>query len=130
MCYKGLSRMGYLPASLTVQHKVWLAQSSNDAHGNAVHSYADPVNRKVIAYYPLGWQTGSPDVISPDYVARLEFNLEMIVDDASVYKKLDLVIVDDEAYEVQSIPYDWDRGMPFAGYGSFVGGTVHIRKVT
>lgn len=121
-----------LKAEIPVQHKVWVEDAHKDAHGNTTGDYAEPVTRYAQAYYPLGWETGAPDVISADYEARLEFNIEMLVPDASVYHKRDLVEINGLAYEVQSIPYDWSQGLPsFArGYAEMLGGTVHCRRVT
>jgi hypothetical protein len=131
--------MGLIPAQIPVQHQSWTPELDAygdpvlDSHGNEVGALADPVERHVIALYTQGRITESPDVISADYARRVELNLEMMVEDSGIYSKLDRVIVNDWAYEVQQASwYNWSDGVPsfLKDYGKMTGGTVHLRKVT
>lgn len=49
-----------LPKPWTVGHRVW-SQSGRDAHGNAVDSWADPVDVPVHAVAPLVREGREPD---------------------------------------------------------------------
>lgn len=121
--------MSFVEPKIPIQHKVW-TEGPVDGHGNATHYYADPVERLAMSVAPLDWRRTIPDEITPDYVARIEFGIEIVVEDPSLYKKWDLVLWWGLAFEVQSYPIDWSQGVPFRGFEDLLGGTVHARRVT
>lgn len=124
-----------IEAGIPVLHAAWVPDGNSDAHGNPTGTHADPpVQRYIQDFYPLGWDTSSPDVISADYLSRYQQDMEMMVPpgDAGLYKKQDLVTIHGLAYTVQNRPHDWGQGLPeFAqSYAGMLGGTVHVRRVT
>jgi hypothetical protein len=122
----------FLPASIAIQHMVWVPSGSNDAHGNATGAFANPVTRMIVCWWPLERRTWQIDPIDPDVVARYEYDIHMLVPQANVYNKLDRVTVEGLAYEVQGLATDWAGALPFpaASYGMLIGGEVHCRRVT
>lgn len=124
--------MGFLPSLTPIQHIVWTANSSVDAHGNKSGSYGQPINRMCVCWWPLERRTWEVDPIDPDVVARYENDLHLLVDDATIYNKPDRVIVNGLLYQVEGLGTDWKSALPFptAAYGMLIGGEVHVRRVT
>jgi hypothetical protein len=122
----------FLPSQTSIMHLVWIPSNTNDTHGNATGTFAAPVQRMIVCWWPLERRTWQIDPIDPDVVARIENDIHMLVPQANVYKKQDRVIVNNLLYEVQGLPTDWAGGLPFqtASYGMLIGGEVHCRRVT
>jgi hypothetical protein len=136
----------FLPPGGTLQHIVWQPTVENgapvlDAHGNPTGTYAAPVTRNYIAWWPLERRTWEVDPIDPDVIARIENDIHMLVTDSTIYNKLDIVRInistdpsnpDWLTYRVEGLPTHWAAALPFptTAYGMFIGGEVHLRRVT
>jgi hypothetical protein len=122
----------FLPSSVPIQHIYYSETGGLDAHGNPTGTYGDPVNETCICWWPLERRTWSQDVISPDVVDRDENAVHMLVNDASMFTKLDRVIIEGRIYTVEGVPTDWAGALPFptANYGMLIGGEVNLRRVT
>jgi hypothetical protein len=127
----------FLPASIQISHMVFTPTMSGNApvldnHGNPVGTYANPVARFIVAWWPLERRTWQIDPVDPDVVSRYEYDIHMLVPQANVYNKPDRVIVNGLSYEIQGLSTDWASALPFptASYGMLIGGEVHCRRVT
>lgn len=109
-----------------------MPDGGKDSHGNPTGSFGEPIDRMCIAWFPLSRRTWSIDPVDPNVFARIDNDLHMLVHDASVYHKLDRVVVNGLVYQVEGLPTDWSAGLPFpaAAYGMLIFGEVHIRRVT
>lgn len=119
---------GLFPANIVVQHQVWSAGARNN-HGNTTDTWADPVERRVIAIYPLH-RLPHHDVADSEYVGRTMIDWIMEVPDPGSYNKNDRVIFNGESYRVEGRPANWGAGNPFGFDNNFFGGSVHIERVT
>jgi hypothetical protein len=137
----------FLPSSTPIIHIPWRPGVDDhgnpvlDAHGNPTGSYAAPVNRVCICWWPLERRTWQIDPVDPDVVARIESDIHILVDDVNPYNKFDQVQVNvssDSAapqwltYRVEGLPTNWASALPFpaASYGMLIGGELHCRRVT
>ena len=122
-----------LPATIGILHQVYVFDGGTNARGNPTGALADPVPRKVIAFYRLDWASGGHDPISIDFVARTIADLIMLVPDPTLYKKLDRVLLNSGAqelvYDVQNVPISWSKGFMWQRYSPLLAGEVHIRRV-
>ena len=72
------SYASFLPVQTEIQHMVWSLNvdgSGNpvrDAHGIQQGSYAAPVKRFIICWWPLERRTWEIDPVDPDVVARYD----------------------------------------------------------
>jgi hypothetical protein len=123
------SYLGVFAPNIPVQHSAIVLGPDDDGHGNAVVSYADPVERLAITVYPLH-KLPHHDIVGPEYVARVMIDFIMEVPDATVYKKGDLVIWDGLEFAVQGFPFNWAGNDPFGFDSTFFGGSIHILRVT
>jgi hypothetical protein len=114
---------------ITVQHETWTDTGIADEHGNEVMGFSKPVERKVIAFYPLH-RLPHHDIVGSEYVARVMIDFIMEVPDASVYHKGDRVTLMGDVYLVQGFPFNWADGNPFGFDKSVFGGSVHVERVT
>jgi hypothetical protein len=127
-----------LPSSTPIQHIywTWTVETNGDpvldAHGNPTGAYGSPIQEACIAWWPLERRTWSQDPIDPAYLNTYENDLHLLVDDPTIFKKLDRVIVNGDMYQVEGLSTDWSSALPFpaANYGALVGGEVHVRRVT
>jgi hypothetical protein len=128
----------FLPLQTEVQHIVWSLNVDDqgnpvyDGHGIQQGTYAAPVSRWIVCWWPLERRTWEVDPIDPDVVARYEADIHLLVPDPKIYNKPDRVIVNGLMYQVEGLPTDWKSGLPFqtAAYGGLIGGEVHLRRVT
>ena len=121
---------GIFAANITVQHQVWNQTGTKDNHGNyPTNSFDDPVERPVIAIYPLH-RLPHHDVVDSEYVGRVMIDFIMEVPDSSVYHKNDRVIYQDLNFRVQGFPFNWGGSDPFGFDPTLFGGSVHIERVT
>ena len=124
--------MGIFEPRIPFQHKVYQTTGERDSHGNKVGGYPDPaIERKAIAAYPTSASTRRDDYISPDVVARTETDIIIDVEDSSIFKPQDLVILAGVQFKVQGTPQysSWDH-MPIDGYADIVPSQVHCKRVT
>jgi hypothetical protein len=130
--------MVLLPSSTAIQHIYWeftVDDNGNpvlDSHGNPTGAYGPPVNETCICWWPLERRTWEQDTIDPNLVNSYENDLHLLVNDPSIFTKLDRVIVNGLMYQVEGLSTDWAAGLPFptAAYGALVGGEVHVRRVS
>jgi hypothetical protein len=130
--------MVLLPSLTSIQHLVWTpvvdggGNPVKDAHGNPTGAFAAPVQRMIVCWFPLARRLWQIDPVSPNVEARIDNDIHMLVEDSTVYNKLDRVVVDGLIYQVEGLPMDWSDGLPFANmsYSMLVGGEVHCRRVT
>lgn len=110
----------------TVLHIVRESTDVPDDLGNIETRYADPVERKVRGWGPVG--SSRPVGSSTEPVA---VGLERVVVDLAVYPAgwkaapHDRLVIDGELYEVEGRTEDWDNG-PF---GSRLGYVINCRHV-
>jgi hypothetical protein len=130
--------MGFLPQQTPILHIVWepsfddAGKPIKDRHGNQTGSYGTPIPRMIYCWWPLERSTWQVDPVDPDVVARIEYDIHLLVEQPMIYKVLDRVVVDNNTYQVQGLPTHWRSALPFptAAYGSLIGGEVHCRKVS
>lgn len=133
----------FLPLQTAIQHMVYVPTVDDDgnpvmdSHGNQRGSYADPVTRMIVCWWPLERRTWEVDPVDPDVVARYEADIHLLVPDPTIYNKPDRVIITNQrdtkiTFQVEGLPTDWKSALPFqtAAYGVFIGGEVHCRRVS
>lgn len=133
--------MSTIPEPITVYHQVWTATGENDGHGNPVAYLAPAVARRVQAIAQFGRRGSSHEVVSPDYLDRVETTLEIAVADPTIFNERDEIIIgatglDDDgipvggtAFHVEGDAVD-DRLGPFPLLNKLLGGAVHVRRIT
>lgn len=132
--------MSTVPTPITIYHEVYV-EGANDLHGNPVESWNAPIARQVQSINEFGRRGSSHEIVSPDYLNRVETMLEIGVPDVSVYSPKDLVIlgasgVDESgnpiggvAFHVEGDPSDNKQG-PFPLLNRILGGAVRVRRIT
>jgi hypothetical protein len=130
-----------VPTPITVYHQVWTATGEKDAHGNATFYLAPSVPRKVQAINEFGRRGSSHEIVSADYLERIETMLEIGVPDPTLYNPDDEVIIgasglDDDgnpiggfAFKVEGDPSD-NRMGPLPLVNRILGGAVRVRRIT
>lgn len=133
--------MSTIPAPISIYHQVWTVTGEKDAHGNPVTYWAPAVERKVQAINQFGRRGSSHEIVSADYLARVETTLEISVPDVTIYNERDLVTVGatgldtdgnpvgGTAFHVEGAGID-NRLGPFPLLNKILGGSVHIRRIT
>lgn len=129
-----------IPQVLTIYHQK-LINGGTDGHGNPVQTLAAPVARKVQSISQFGYRGSSHEIVSPDFLARVETTIEIAVSDPSIYSERDQVIVgatgaDSQgnpiggtAFHVEGAPMD-DRLGPLPLLNRMLGGSIHVRRIT
>jgi len=110
--------------------------------GNPTIVNEAPVVRYVQSIAQFGRRGSSREVISPEYLMRIETQLSVSVADPSVYASDDQMILEPEldgggnyidgtgvAYWIDGTPSDSREG-PWPQYLAVFGGVVHLRRVT
>jgi hypothetical protein len=129
--------MSTVPAPITIYQKVYVEGAKN-AHGNPAESWDAPVPRKVQSINELGRRGSSHEIVSPDYLNRIETLLEIGVPDVTLYKPKDIVLIgpgyagsptDGVAFHVEGDLSDKRLG-PFPLLNRILGGAVRVRRVT
>jgi hypothetical protein len=130
-----------IPTPITIYHKPWIAEGGTDAHGNAVHDFGTAVARKVQSINEFGRRGSSHEVISSDYLNRVETVLEIGVPDVSIYAPRDQIIIGATGvdgngipvggieFHVEGVPSDNKLG-PLPLLNRMLGGAVRVRRVT
>lgn len=121
--------MSTVPTPITILHKVRVWSDEPDAHGNPVSTLADPVERKVQSVNEFGRRGSSHEIVSTDYLERVETMLEIGVPDPSLYGPDDVVIISGVAFHVEGEPSD-NRLGPLPLLNRILGGAVRVRRVT
>ncbi len=114
--------MTLFPATIPFQHQVFETLGTADSHGNDVGVLGEPIDRLAIGWY----QTGSTEPISVDYISRTVSDINVMVEDPTLFNTRDMLLISGQAFEVIGVPADWAHG-PW-GSGLF-GGEVHCRRV-
>ncbi len=124
--------MTLFPSLTPILHLVWQPDGGKDTHGNPTGAYSSPIARMIVCWFPLARRLWQIDPINPNVTARVDNDIHMLVEDSTVYHKLDHVVVDGLHYQVEGLPMDWSNALPFANpnYNMLVGGEVHCRRVT
>ena len=122
--------MGIFVARIPFEHKEF-QPGARDSHGNKTGAYSDPVTRYAISAYPTSASTRRDDYVSPDVVARTETDIIIDVEDSSIFKAQDLVVLAGVQFKVQGTPRysSWDN-MPIDGYADIVPSQIHVKRVT
>jgi len=132
--------MSTIPAPITIYHQAWTL-GANDTHGNPVESFAAPVPRQVQVVAQFGRRGSSHEIVSPDFLSRVESTLEIAVADPTIYNERDIVIigatgvdgngnpVGGTAFHVEGLGID-DRLGPFPLLNKLLGGSIHVRRIT
>lgn len=103
-----------------------------------MESWAAPVARKVQAVNEFGRRGSSHEIVSPDYLNRVETTLELGVPDVTLFKAKDIVLIgpgyagsptQGVAFHVEGFPSE-DRFGPFPLLNKILGGSVRVRRVT
>lgn len=130
-----------IPTPNTIYHRPWIADGGTDAHGNDVRSFGPAVARKVQSINEFGRRGSSHEVISPDYLNRIETVLEIGVPDVSVYAPRDQIIigatgvdatgqpVGGTEFHIEGTPSNNKLG-PLPLLNRMLGGSVRVRRVT
>jgi hypothetical protein len=123
--------MGIFVPRIPFQHKVYRPDGQRDSHGNRTGGFDPPVERLAISAYPLMSSTRRDDYVAPDVVARTETDIIIDVEDSSIFKPQDVVILAGVSFKVQGTPQysSWDH-MPIDGYADIVPSQVHCKRVT
>lgn len=93
------------PLPFTVGHRAY-AGAGEDAHGNANPDYAAAVDIAAF-WYSVG--SSEPAVAGHD---RVTVDLVVVVDSEQQINPLDLLVIEDQDYDVVGYPEDYDHG-PF-----------------
>jgi hypothetical protein len=129
--------MSTVPTPITIYQKVYV-EGADDAHGNPIESWDDPVARKVQSINEFGRRGSSHEIVSPDYLNRVETMLELGVPDVTLYKPKDIVLIGPDyagsategvAFHVEGDPSE-NRLGPFPLLNRILGGAVRVRRVT
>lgn len=130
-----------IPAPWPVLHTPRTVDTTTtDVHGNYQIIDGAPVVRYVYSYNQAGRLGSSSEVISPEFLDRIETTLDMAVPDPQDYHASDGVIlggtVDDTGAYVGGVQY-WVNGDPvndfkgpFARLYKWSGGRVKLRRIT
>ena len=133
--------MSTIPAPITIYHQAWTTTGQKDGHGNPIEYWAPAVARKVQAINQFGRRGSSHEIVSPDYLDRVESTLEISVPDPTIYNERDLVTVGatgvdgngnpigGTAFHVEGEGID-NRLGPFPLLNKLLGGSVHVRRIT
>lgn len=125
--------MAVLPATVPIQHRVWTANTDPVRHGQSGEgTLAEPVQRFAIQVYPMSWTNPDQDPITVDAAGRTVTDLLVDVEDPSLYKKNDEILINGVSFVVQGLPGFDDVAMgPLPEFEDLLGGgTVHVRRVT
>jgi hypothetical protein len=136
-----------MPSLFPSPHKVchvprsYAAETLDPDTGNPILMTATPVVRRAQEITQMS-KASSKDVMSGEFVDRVETTLHMSVDDVGVYSSQDQVIVDaqfdgngdyvpgtGEAYFVDGNPND-QRGGPWPSLFKVFGGIIILKRVT
>ena len=130
-----------IPAPFPVLHTPRTVDTTTtDAHGNNPIKDGAPVIRYVYSYHQAGRLGSSSEVISPEFLDRIETTLDMAVPDPQHYSASDGVIlggtVDESGNYDGGVQY-WVNGDPTSDFqGPFkklyawAGGVVKLRRIT
>jgi hypothetical protein len=111
--------MSDFPLLFSVGHRAYSA-AEIDAHGNAVPSWSEPVQKSV-----YGW--GAPDTSEPKVAGyeRVVVEVELLVPPGFQCQSRDRMVLDGVEYEVIGMPEMFDHN-PF---GWNPGGVINLRAV-
>lgn len=125
--------MAVLRAQVPIQHRSFIPNTDPVRHGQAGEgTLADPVQRFAIQIYPMSWTNPDQDPITIDAAGRTVTDLLVDVEDPSIYKKNDEILINDVSFVVQGLPGFDDVALgPLPEFDDLLGGgTVHVRRVT
>lgn len=88
----------------TAGHRVYSETGGQDAHGNDIPAWANPVDVPAIWWSPSSTE---PAVAGHD---RVNVDVVMVVDSALMVSPHDRMILAGEEYEVIGFPEDYDHG--------------------
>lgn len=108
------------PLMFTVGHRVWSTSGEDDAHGNPVAGWSDPVDKRV-----YGW--GAPNSAEPKLAGhnRVVVEVELLVPPDFDCSPQDRVVLDGAEYDVLGTVESFGHN-PF---GWNPGGIVNLRRV-
>ena len=135
--------MSTIPTPLTIYHQIWTATGDLNHQGDQTFFLAPSIPRKVQAITEFGRRGSSHEIVSADYLARVETMLEIGVPDPTLYNPEDEVIIgasgtqfDDDgnptdgfAFKVEGDPSD-NRMGPLPLLNGILGGAVRVRRIT
>jgi len=134
--------VGWFPSLYPVCHiaRRYDAVEVDPDTGNEIQVVAAPVVRYAQEFSQVR-KGSSSDVLSADFVDRVEETIEMSVDDVSVYATADQVILNPEisggeyvagtgtAYWIDGTPND-QKNSPWPGLFAEFGGVIRLKRVT